>query len=109
MKMMLASLLLFQMLPGKPAVDNEFVRVFRNAAPCAKGAPACGERVVVALGPIEVGGQKMKRGDVKGFKPGERYSPPTTGEYLEVIIKPGHPKVMPPKAGTAAEPDNKIL
>jgi hypothetical protein len=109
MKIILTALLFFQTLPGTPVVDNDFVRVFRNQAPCAAGAASCGARVMVALGPIEVGGQKMKRGEVKGFKAGERYTPPTTGEYLEVVIKPSHPKVMAPTAGTPAEPDNKIL
>ncbi len=44
----------------------------------------CAERVIVALGSIELGGQRMARGDVKVFKTGERYSPPTGGDYVEV-------------------------
>jgi quercetin dioxygenase-like cupin family protein len=43
------------------------------------------------------------------FKPGEHYSPPKAGEFLEVAIKPAHPKVMPPAAGTPPPPGNKIL
>jgi hypothetical protein len=109
MKIILATLLFFQTLPGRPLLDNDFVRVFRNLAPCSSGEGSCGARVFVALGPIEIGGQKMVRGDVKGFKPGERYFPPRSGEFLEVMIKPSHPKVMPPGAGTPPEPDNKIL
>jgi len=109
MQILLAVLLFFQALPGSPQLDNDFVRVFRNQAPCADGAASCGERVLVALGPIEVGGQKMERGDVKGFKTGVRYTAPKSGEFLEVSIKPGHPKVMAPSAGTAPAPDNKVL
>ncbi len=34
-------------------LDNDYVRVTRNAAPCATASPStCGERVLVALGPI---------------------------------------------------------
>jgi hypothetical protein len=109
MNLVLAALLLLQTVPGSPLLDNEFVRVFKNSAPCAAAAPSCGERVVVALGSVEVNGQKMERGDVKVFKAGERYSPPKSGEYIEVGIKPAHPKVMPPAVGTPPPPGNKIL
>ncbi len=109
MRMILAALLFFQTLSTSPLLENDFVRVFRNSAPCASGAASCGDRVVVALGSMEVGGQKMGRGDVKVFKTGEKYSPPKSGEYLEVVIKPGHPKVMAPSAGTPPPPGNKVL
>jgi quercetin dioxygenase-like cupin family protein len=109
MNMILAAVLFLQILPANPVLDNDFVRVDRNSAPCASGSASCGERVVVALGPIEVGGQKMERGNIKVFKTGERYAAPKSGDYLEMVIKPGHPKVMAPKAGTPPEPGNKIL
>ena len=109
MRMILAALLFFQTLSTSPLLENDFVRVFRNSAPCASGAASCGDRVVVALGSMEVGGQKMGRGDVKVFKTGEKYAPPRSGEYLEVVIKPGHPKVMAPSAGTPPPPGNKVL
>src|SRR6267378_4378907 len=109
MLIILAALLFFQTLSTNPLLENDFVRVFRNSAPCAAGAASCGDRVLVALGSIEVSGQKMERGDVKVFKPGERYSPPKGGEYLEVVIKPGHPKAIAPSAGSPPTPDNKIL
>jgi hypothetical protein len=102
-------LLLQAMGASNPAVENDYVRVFRNSAPCAAATPACGERVVVALGPIEVNGKKMERGEVKAFKAGESYAAPKSGNFLEVSIKPGHPKVMPPAAGTPPPPGNKIL
>jgi quercetin dioxygenase-like cupin family protein len=109
MRILLVALLYFQTLQASPLLENEFVRVWRNMAPCAAAAPSCGDRVFVALGSIEVSGQKMERGDVIVFKSGERYSPPKSGDYIEVVIKPGHPKAIAPSAGTPPAPDNKIL
>jgi quercetin dioxygenase-like cupin family protein len=109
MRIILAALLFFQTLSTNPLLENDFVRVFRNSAPCAAGAASCGDRIVVALGSVEVSGQKMERGDIKVFKTGEKYAPPKSGEYLEVVIKPGHPKVMAPSAGTPPPPGNKVL
>jgi hypothetical protein len=109
MRIILAALLFFQTLSTSPLLENDFVRVFRNSAPCAAGAASCGDRIVVALGSIEVSGQKMERGDVKIFKTGEKYAPPKSGEYLEVVIKPGHPKVAALPAGTPPAPANKVL
>ena len=51
----------------------------------------------------------MERGDIRVFKPGEAYAAPTSGEFLEVSIKPGHPKVAPPNVGTPPPPGNKVL
>jgi hypothetical protein len=102
-------LLYFQTLQANPLLENEFVRVSRNLAPCAAAAPSCGDRVLIALGSIEMSGQKMERGDIKVFKTGERYAPPRSGDYLEVVIKPGHPKAAAPSAGTPPAPENKIL
>jgi hypothetical protein len=109
MRVILAAFLLFQTVQASPLLENDFVRVYRNSAPCAGGAASCGDRVLVALGSIELSGQKMERGDVKVFKAGERYSPPKSGDYLEVVIKPGHPKAIAPSAGTPPAPDNKVL
>src|ERR1700730_16828965 len=109
MRILLVALLYLQTLQASPLLENEFVRVSRNTAPCAAAAPSCGDRVLVALGSIEVSGQKMERGDVKVFKKGEHYSPPKSGEFLEVDIKPGHPKAIAPGAGTPPAPENKIL
>src|ERR1700730_17642404 len=108
-RILLVTLLYFQTLQASPLLENDFVRVSRNMAPCAAAAPSCGDRVLIALGSIEISGGKMERGDVKVFKTGERYSPPKSGDYLEVVIKPGHPKAIAPSAGTPPAPDNKIL
>ena len=109
MRMILAALLFVQAVSTSPLLENDFVRVFRNSAPCAAGAASCGDRIVVALGSVEVSGQKMERGDVNVFKTGEKYARPKSGEYLEVVIKPGHPKVMAPSARTPPPPGNKVL
>ncbi len=109
MKMLLVAMIVLQAMQAGPVVDNEFVRASKNSAPCAAAGPSCGERIVVALSAIEIDGQKLERGDVKGFKTGERYSAPKSGNFLEVSIKPTHPKVMPPAAGTPAAPHNKVL
>ena len=76
-------------LQAPPVVlDNEHVRVTRNAAPCASAPPECGDRIVVAL-------DGATRGAVKVFGRGASYSPPS-GQYLEVTIKPNRPPIKSP-------------
>ena len=104
MKLILAALFFLQAVPASPLLENEFVRVFKNSAPCAAAAASCGERVVVALGSVEVNGQKMERGEIKAFPAGELYNAPKAGNFLEVTIKPAHPKVMPLGGRPVAEP-----
>jgi acetylornithine deacetylase/succinyl-diaminopimelate desuccinylase-like protein len=69
------------------------VRVSRDEAPCAQaGTPGCAERVIVAMGDIQLRFGKvlraMKRGEVAAFKANESY-PRRSGPYYEVAIKPG--------------------
>ena len=109
MRFILAALLFFQVSQTNPLLENDFVRVFRNSAPCAAGAASCGDRVVVALGSIKISERKLERGDIKVFQAGERYIPPASGDYLEVVIKPGHPKAIAPSADAPPSPDNKVL
>jgi hypothetical protein len=90
-----------------PVLENDYVQVFRNSAPCAAAGPSCGERVLVALGPLELARQKMKRGDFKVFKQGERYTAPNGGDFAEVMLKPAHPKVKTPPVSIA--PDKNSL
>lgn len=97
-----ASLLLALLLTpfAALAIDNDFVRVTRDAAPCAPGrAAGCGDRVIVALGELALqsdgGTRKLVRGDVAVFGPGESYLPPD-GTYFEVAIKPNHPASVSP-------------
>jgi hypothetical protein len=105
----IVALLLLQAMPSSPVVENEYVRVFKNSAPCAAAAASCGDRVVVALGSIDVNGQKMQRGEIKVIKVGEKYAAPKSGDFLEVSINPAHPKVLPLGPGTPPPPGNKIL
>jgi hypothetical protein len=112
-----ATLLLFQTAAPGALPDNEFVRVTRDAAPCAGGGASTtnatlagsttsttltgscsGDRIFIALSAVSVNGESMQRGDVKVFSKGERYAPPASGEYLEVSVKPNHPRsVLPPR------------
>src|SRR5579872_5450143 len=109
MRSLLLVLVFLQSAQAAPVLDNAFVRVSRDSAPCAAAGPSCGDRVLIALGSLEIDGTKMSRGDVKVFKAGQAYPLPQRGEYLEVAIKPGHPKVTPPAAGTPPAPGNKVL
>jgi quercetin dioxygenase-like cupin family protein len=84
------------------ALENEYVRVTRDAAPCASAtSPGCGDRVIVALGEVELrsGGsrRKMARGDIAVFKPEESYESPTGGPFFEVAFKANHPPVESPQ------------
>jgi hypothetical protein len=82
-------------------LDNEHVRVTRNAAPCATGGSRCGDRILVSLG------SARDRGTVKVIPRGTSYAPPS-GEYLEVAIKPTRPPIRSP--GVIIPPDkNSIL
>jgi hypothetical protein len=82
-------------------LENDYVRVTRNTAPCASASPSlCGARVLVALGPVEIVQdfhvRRMQRGDVAVFRWFESYTPPATGEFVEISIKQDHPPVDSP-------------
>ena len=100
------AVLILQASP-RPVLENEFVKVFKNDAPCATAAPSCGERIVVALGPLELGGKRMSRGDFKVFGRSERYTPPAVGDYFEVVLKTKRPKVKTPSV--SIPPDKNSL
>jgi quercetin dioxygenase-like cupin family protein len=95
-------LLLAWLLPANlVTLDNEYVRATRDATTCASAsAPDCADRVIVALGDIEVASgklrRKMSRGDIAVFAPGESYEQPIEGDFYEVVIKPNHPPVRSP-------------
>ena len=83
------------------ALENEYVRVAHDAAPCAASrSNGCGQRIIVALADLELrsskGSRKMSRGDIAVFNTGESYQPPVGGHYFEVNIKPVHPPVKSP-------------
>lgn len=91
----LLALMLLQ--TGATVLENDYVRVTRNGAPCAAaGTATCGDRVLVALGAIQLRAKKMARGDIAVFKSQESYAPPGGGDYLEVAFKPTHPPVKSP-------------
>jgi hypothetical protein len=105
MNLALAAFLLLQ--GNSLVIDNDYVRVSRNNVLCAAPGPLCGERVIVALGAIELGGQKMTRGSIKVFEPGQSYAAPTGGEYVEVAWKPNRPRATPPPA--SIEPEKNMV
>ena len=69
-------------------LENDHVRVSRQAAPCASAAPGCGDRVIVLLSGSE-------RGTVRIFRRGNQHEP-LPGDYLEVNIKPDRPPIKSP-------------
>jgi len=94
-------LLLLILLPATAlALENDYVRVTRNAATCPQAnMPGCGERVIVALADIEIfvgyAKRNFARGEIIVFER-ERAFPPPVGEFFEVVIKPDHPPVLSP-------------
>ncbi len=81
-------------------LDNDYVRVVRGGAPCAAAGPGCGDRVIVALGPIEIekdgSRRQLSRGEIAVFEAGRKYSPPAKGDYAEVAFKSDRPRVQSP-------------
>ncbi|MGH7713971.1 MAG: hypothetical protein ACREOG_22010 [Gemmatimonadaceae bacterium] len=94
-----AALLLLQ--PQGIALENDYVRVTRNSAPCASASAHCGDRVIVALSDVELRSagspRKLNRGGIAVFPAGESYEAPTTGSYFEVALKVDHPPLESPK------------
>lgn len=98
---LLAALFNAGALRAATVLENDYVRVSRDDAPCAQGStPGCAERVIVAMGEIQLRFGKvlrtMRRGEVAVFKAGESYRPPAGGAFFEVAIKPNHPPVKSP-------------
>ncbi len=99
--------------PSPVALDNDYVHVSRDTAPCASGAtPGCEDRIIVAMGRIEirVGNtrRKLTKGQVAVFKKGESYQLPSGGSYFEIAIKPNHPPVKSPPE-TIAPPKSALI
>jgi hypothetical protein len=88
--------------------ENDYVRVTRDAAPCAPAGAGCGERAIVAMGDVQLAGRVMKRGDVAVFKAGEAFATPGSGSYFEVMVKPTPPPVRAP-AEMIPAPNNVLL
>src|SRR5262245_49602008 len=88
-------------------LDNDYVRVTRNAAPCAAAGAGCAERVVVALGRVSVAGKTLERGQIAVFERGRAFEAPA-GEFLEVAFKPGRPAVLAPAVRIAPEKNETL-
>lgn len=96
------------------ALENAYVRVTRNAAPCASvSAPNCADRVIVALGAVALRSgstnRKLARGEIAVFKSGQSYETPTGGPYYEVAVKSDHPPVVSPAESIAPEKNNVLF
>jgi hypothetical protein len=91
--------------------DNEYVRVTRDAAPCAAAGPGCADRVIVALGDVELTSagtrRALTRGDVAVFGPGQSYELPGAGSFFEVSIKENHPPTLSP--GETIPPEKNAI
>ena len=107
MNAILSALILFQI--STPVVENDYIAVHKNAAPCASAHSQCGDRVIVALGTISFEGSQLQRGDVRVFDANQSYSGPSGGEFLEVALKPGRPRVRTPAETIIPENYNVIL
>jgi hypothetical protein len=84
------------------ALDNPYVRVSRDAAPCAQAAAgSCEDRVLLAMTDIAYRADgklhRVKRHGIAVFRAGQSYEPPRAGQYFEVVVKPGHPPVKGPE------------
>jgi hypothetical protein len=95
------------------ALDNDYVRVTRNAATCPQAnMPGCGDRVIVALDDVEVfvgyAKRKLARGEILVFER-EKGFPPPAGEFFEVVIKPDHPPVLSPPETIAPEKNTMLF
>jgi hypothetical protein len=93
-----------QAQPGaKPAIvlENDYVAVSRNMAPCATTTPAkCEDRVILAMGEMTLasGGKKrvMKRAEIAVFSSGQSYEIAVGSPFFEIAIKPKHPPIRAP-------------
>jgi hypothetical protein len=96
------------------ALDNPYVRVTHDGAPCATaGTAGCGDRIIVAMSALEItypgASPILTRGGVAVFLAGQSYNPPATGDYYEVAIKPDHPPVKSPPEMIPPDKDETIF
>src|SRR5262245_17308775 len=99
-----------QAQPGaKPAtaLENDYVLVSRNIAPCAIAIEGkCEDRVILAMGDLTLasGGKKraMKRAEVAVFDAKQSYQVAVGSPFFEIAIKPRHPPISAPAERIAA-------
>ena len=95
-------LIAFPALAQAPAaLENDYVRVSQDSAPCATASPGrCEDRVILAMGDLTLksgaAARSMTYGQIAVFRAGDSYEPPAGGAYFEVAVKPGHPPVKSP-------------
>ncbi|HVA13949.1 MAG TPA: hypothetical protein VNF99_11915 [Stellaceae bacterium] len=84
--------------PNPIALENDYVRVSRDAVPFA--AAGNGDRVIVAMGTLTLRAagtpKTLSRGEFAVFAPGQAYDLPVGAAFFEVAIKPDHPPVKTP-------------
>jgi hypothetical protein len=96
--------------PGaKPAIvlENDYVVVSRNMAPCATTTPdKCEDRVILAMGELTLvtGAKKrvMKHAEIAVFGAGQSYEVAVGSPFFEIAIKPKHPPIRAPAERIAA-------
>jgi hypothetical protein len=98
---MLLALIALAAASDSVVFENAYVRITREGVHCAAANTAgCADRVIVARGDVVMRKgateQRLKRGDILVFEPGESYQAPS-GEYWEVAFKPDHPPVETPR------------
>ena len=90
----------FPAFTGETVLDNDYVRITRNAAAFVEPTPECADRIIVALGDTEIssGGtrQTLARGNIAVFGPGQSCELREGSAYLEVSIKSIHPPTLSP-------------
>ena len=83
------------------ALQNDYVRVWRNGTGCTAAHTVNYEtRVIVALNKVKIkssrGKIRLNRGEIAVFLSDESYATPT-GEFFEVAFKTNHPQVKGPE------------
>jgi hypothetical protein len=89
------------------ALENDYVRVSRNIAPCAIASEGiCEDRVILAMGDLTLTseGKKrpMKRAEIAVFSATQSYAIAVGSPFFEIAIKPKHPPIRAPAERIAA-------
>ncbi len=101
----------FSVFSGEVVLENDYVRVLRDAVSCAPAAAQraqCATRVVVALGDAQLlhsgasTSQKLSRGQVAVFGPAQSFAMRPADAFFEVAIKSNHPPARSPGERIAA-------
>lgn len=96
--------------PGaQPAtvLENDYVLVSRNLAPCATAVMGkCEDRVILAMGDVAVASERkkrdMKRGEIAVFAARQSYTVAIGAPFFEIAVKPNHPPIRAPAERIAA-------